>query len=61
MANVIRSMPDHPSAVLLLGQVVPVLPNARSVVMIEQVAGVFYVALVVARLVGLAAARARRV
>jgi hypothetical protein len=43
-----------------LSDIVPVLPNARSVVMIEQVAGVFYVALVVARLVGLAAARARR-
>jgi hypothetical protein len=36
-----------------LSDVVPVLPNARSLVMIEQVAGVLYVALVVARLVGL--------
>lgn len=37
-----------------LSDIVPVLPHARSVVMVEQVAGVFYVALVVARLVGLA-------
>jgi Ion channel len=36
-----------------LSDVVPVLPNARSLVMVEQVAGVLYVALVVARLVGL--------
>ena len=36
-----------------LSDVVPVLPHARSLVMIEQVAGVLYVALVVARLVGL--------
>ncbi|TQL67926.1 ion channel [Nocardioides albertanoniae] len=43
-----------------LSDIVPVLPNARSIVMVEQVAGVFYVALVVARLVGIAAARARR-
>jgi len=40
-----------------LSDIVPVLPNARSLVMLEQVAGVFYVALVVARLVGLAARR----
>jgi hypothetical protein len=43
-----------------LSDIVPVLPHARSVVMLEQIAGVFYVAMVVARLVGLAAARARR-
>jgi Ion channel len=36
-----------------LSDVVPVLPNARSLVIVEQVAGVLYVALVVARLVGL--------
>ncbi len=36
-----------------LSDVVPVLPHARSLVIIEQVAGVLYVALVVARLVGL--------
>lgn len=36
-----------------LSDIVPVLPHARSVVMVEQVAGVLYIALVVARLVGL--------
>lgn len=36
-----------------LSDIVPVLPHARSVVMVEQVTGVMYVALVVARLVGL--------
>jgi hypothetical protein len=36
-----------------LSDVLPVLPHARSLVMVEQVAGVLYVALVVARLVGL--------
>lgn len=36
-----------------LSDVYPVLAHARSLVMVEQVAGVFYVALVVARLVGL--------
>lgn len=36
-----------------LSDIVPVLPHARSVVMLEQVAGVFYVALVVARIVSL--------
>lgn len=36
-----------------LSDVVPVLPHARSLVMVEQVTGVMYVALVVARLVGL--------
>ncbi len=36
-----------------LSDVIPVLPHARSLVMVEQVAGVLYVALVVARLVGL--------
>jgi hypothetical protein len=40
-----------------LSDVYPVLGNARSLVMIEQVAGVFYVALVVARLVGLSSRR----
>lgn len=40
-----------------LSDVVPVLGHARSLVMVEQVAGVFYVALVVARLVGLNAIR----
>ncbi|HWI42559.1 MAG TPA: ion channel [Nocardioides sp.] len=37
-----------------LSDVYPVVDHARAVVMVEQVAGVFYVALVVARLVGLA-------
>ena len=42
-----------------LSDVIPVLPHARSLVMVEQVAGVFYVALVVARLVSLAVVRQR--
>jgi len=40
-----------------LSDVVPVLPHARSLVMIEQVAGVLYVALVIARMVGLTVVR----
>lgn len=40
-----------------LSDVTPVLDHARSLVMVEQVAGVLYVALVVARLVGLTVAR----
>lgn len=43
-----------------LSDVAPVLAHARSVVMIEQLAGVMYVALVVARLVGLTIHRANR-
>ena len=43
-----------------LSDVIPVLPHARAVVMVEQVVGVLYVALVVARLVGLTTARAAR-
>jgi Ion channel len=42
-----------------LSDVVPVQAHARSFVMVEQVAGVFYVALVVARLVSLAVVRTR--
>ena len=38
-----------------LSDIVPVLPQARSVVMIEQVAGLMYVAIVISRIVGLAA------
>lgn len=38
-----------------LSDVLPVQDHARSLVMVEQVAGVFYVALVVARLVGIGA------
>lgn len=41
-----------------LSDVYPVLDHARALVMVEQVAGVFYVALVVSRLVGLIARRA---
>lgn len=37
-----------------ISDIYPVVAQARSLVMLEQVAGVFYVALVVARLVGLA-------
>jgi len=40
-----------------LSDVYPVVDHTRSLVMVEQVAGVFYVALVVARLVGLSARR----
>ncbi|GAA1771551.1 ion channel [Nocardioides hankookensis] len=42
-----------------LSDVVPVLAHARSLAMVEMVAGVFYVALVVARLVSLAVVRQR--
>lgn len=42
-----------------LSDIVPVLPNARSWVMIEQVAGLLYVALVISRVVGLTVARQR--
>ena len=43
-----------------LSDVIAVQNHARSVVMVEMLAGVLYVALVIARLVGLTAARARR-
>lgn len=42
-----------------LSDVVPVEPNARSLVMIEQVAGLMYVALVISRIVGLTLYRER--
>ena len=42
-----------------LGDVIPVKPFARSLVMIEQVAGLAYVAMVVSRLVGLTVMRRR--
>jgi len=42
-----------------LSDVVPVLPHARSVVMIEQLAGLAYVAMIVSWMVGLTVARAR--
>jgi hypothetical protein len=40
-----------------LGDVIPVKPHARSIVMIEQLAGLGYVAMIVSRLVGLTVAR----
>ena len=43
-----------------LSDVIAVQNHARSVVMVEMLVGVLYVALVIARLVGLTAARARR-
>ena len=42
-----------------LGDVIPILPHARSLVMIEQVAGLMYVALVISRVVGLTLFRER--
>lgn len=42
-----------------LSDVVPVLPHARSFVMIEQVAGLAYVAMIVSWMVGLTVARVR--
>lgn len=41
-----------------LSDVVPVTPHARSVVMVEQIAGLMYVALVISRVVGLTLGRA---
>lgn len=43
-----------------LSDVVPITGHARSVVMIEQVAGLFYIAMVVTRLIGLNSARKLR-
>ena len=43
-----------------LSDIAPIRPFARSIVMLEQVAGVAYVAMVVSRLVGLTVTRARR-
>ena len=43
-----------------LSDIVPVLPHARALVMIEQVAGLLYVALVISRVVGLTIARQQR-
>ncbi|RLV49783.1 two pore domain potassium channel family protein [Nocardioides mangrovicus] len=40
-----------------LSDVMPVRPHARSIVMFEQIAGVFYLAMVVTRLIGLSAMR----
>jgi hypothetical protein len=36
-----------------LSDVIPILPHARSLVMIEQLAGLMYVALAISRIVGL--------
>jgi hypothetical protein len=43
-----------------LSDITPVLPHARSIVMLEQVVGLFYVGLVISRIVGLTIARQRR-
>lgn len=40
-----------------LSDVVPVLPHARSLVMVQQIVGMLYIAMVVARVVGLTLAR----
>jgi hypothetical protein len=42
-----------------LSDVIPILPHARSLVMIEQIAGLMYVALVISRVVGLTLFRER--
>ena len=42
-----------------LSDIIPVLPHARSLSMIEQVAGLMFVALVISRVVGLTLFRAR--
>ena len=42
-----------------LSDITPVLPHARSVVMLEQVAGLMYVAFVISRIVGLTVTRQR--
>jgi hypothetical protein len=43
-----------------LGDIVPVSPSARALVMLEQFSGVMYIAVVVSRLIGLTIARAER-
>jgi hypothetical protein len=43
-----------------LGDVIPVKPFARGTVMIEQLAGVGYIAMVVSRLIGLGVLTGRR-
>lgn len=42
-----------------LSDITPILPQARSIVMIEQVAGLLYVAFVISRIVGLTVTRQR--
>jgi hypothetical protein len=43
-----------------MGDVIPIRPFARALVMVEQVAGLAYVAIVVSRLVGLTVMRRPR-
>jgi Ion channel len=43
-----------------LGDIVPVSPSARALVMLEQFSGVMYIAVVVSRLIGLTIVRAER-
>ena len=43
-----------------LSDITPIRPQARAIVMIEQVAGLLYVAFVISRIVGLTVARERR-
>src|SRR5919106_471403 len=43
-----------------LSDITPIQPQARAIVMIEQVAGLLYVALVISRIVGLTITRQRR-
>ena len=43
-----------------LSDIIPVKPHARSLVMLQQIAGMLYLAIVVARLVGLTLTRQRR-
>jgi hypothetical protein len=43
-----------------LSDITPIQPHARAIVMIEQVAGLLYVALVISRIVGLTITRQRR-
>ena len=43
-----------------LSDITPIQPQARAIVMIEQVAGLLYVAFVISRIVGLTVARERR-
>lgn len=42
-----------------LSDVTPVLPHAQSIVMVEQIGGVLYIAMVISRLVALTVTRAR--
>jgi hypothetical protein len=42
-----------------LGDILPVTPGGRALVMLEEFAGVMYIALVVSRLIGLTIVRAR--